>query len=87
MLSAQQYLTQNSMTLCPTLPTHPISPQATDFLFSQMEALFKRKHFANVEEVKQNTTEALKGIKIDEFRNIMMGILHQMESTLKVTEV
>ena len=38
--------------------------------------------------------EALKGIKIEEFKtvlnsgkNISIGVLHQMESTLKVTEV
>ena len=38
--------------------------------------------------------EALKGIKIDEFKNcfkqwekVSIGVLHQMESTLKVTEV
>ena len=38
--------------------------------------------------------EALKGIKIDAFKNcfdhwkkIMIGVLHQMESTLKVIEV
>ena len=38
--------------------------------------------------------EALKGIKINEFKNyfeqwgeVSIGVLHQMESTLKVTEV
>ena len=38
--------------------------------------------------------EALKGIKIDEFeivlssgKNVLIGILHQMEGTLKVIEV
>ena len=36
--------------------------------------------------------EALKGIKIDEFENgigntISIGVLYQMESTLKVTKV
>ena len=47
-----------------------------------------------LEEVKQKTAEALKGIKIDEFKkcfeyfekNVSIGVLHQMESTLKVTE-
>ena len=40
------------------------------------------------------TPEALKGIKISDFKNcfeqwekISIGVLHQMESTLKVTEV
>ena len=39
-------------------------------------------------------TEALKGIKTDKFQNcfeqwkgILISVLHQMESTLKVTEV
>ena len=60
-----------------------------------MKKLLKGKHFADVEEVKQKTAEALKDIKIDEFKNcseqwkknVSVGVLHQMESTLKVTEV
>ena len=60
-----------------------------------MKKVLKGKHFADVEEVKQKTTEALRGIKIDEFKNcseqwkknVSVGVLHQMESTLKVTEV
>ena len=47
-----------------------------------------------MEEVKQKTAEALKGIKMDEFKtvlssskNVLIGVLHQMEVTLKVTEV
>ena len=54
----------------------------------------KGKHFADVEEVKQKMAEALKGIKIDEFKtilnsgkNFLIGVLHQMLSTLKVTEM
>ena len=39
------------------------------FLFSQMKKVLKGKRFANVEEVKQKTAEALKGIKIYKFRN------------------
>ena len=59
-----------------------------------MEEVFKGKHLADVEKLKQKMTEALKGIKIDEFKNcfeewknILIGILHQMENILKVTEV
>ena len=58
-----------------------------------MKKALKGKHFANVEEVKQTTTEVLKDIKINELKNwaveknISLGVLHQMESTLKVTEV
>ena len=48
--------------------------------------------FANVEEAKQKA-ETLNGIKTEEFRNLSngkyfsIGVLHQMESTWKVTEV
>ena len=59
-----------------------------------MKKVLKGKHFADVEEVKQKTAEALKGIKIDEFKTVLssekkvlIDVLHQMESTLKVTEV
>ena len=59
-----------------------------------MKQFLKGKRFADVEEVKQKMAKALKGIKIDEFKNfseqwkkVLIGVLHQMESTLKVTEV
>ena len=60
-----------------------------------MKNVLKGKHFANVEEVKQKTAEALKDIKYDKFKNcfeqwekkVSISGLHQMESTLKVTEV
>ena len=48
----------------------------------------------DLEEAKQKTAEALKGIKIDEFKtvlssgeNVSLGVLHQMESTLKVSKI
>ena len=34
-----------------------------------MKKVLKGKHFPHVEEVKQKTAEALKGIKVDEFKN------------------
>ena len=59
-----------------------------------MKKVLKGKDFAHVEEMKRKTSEALKGIKIDNFKHcfeqrksISMGALHQMESTLKWTEV
>ena len=59
-----------------------------------MRNVLQGKHFADVEEMKQKAAEALKGIKIEEFKNCFeqwetfsIGVLHQMESTLKVTEV
>ena len=59
-----------------------------------MKKVLKGKHFADVEEVKQKMAEAIKGTKIDKFKtcfeqwkNISIGVLHQIESTLKVTKV
>ena len=52
-----------------------------------MKKVLKGKCFADVEEVKQKTWEALKGIDIEEFKtvwgsgkNISVGVLYQMES-------
>ena len=65
----------------------------TFFLFPWMKKVLEGKCFADVEEVKPKKVEALKGIKTHEFetvlssgRNISVGVLHQMESTLKMTE-
>ena len=64
----QQFLTQNDMTFVPHPPIHlQILPQGT-FLFVYF---LKGKHFANVVEVKQKMAEALKGIKIDEFKKFL----------------
>ena len=60
-----------------------------------MKKVLKGTGFADVEEVKQQTVEALKGIKINKFKNcfeqwkknVSIHVLHQMKSTLKVTEV
>ena len=50
----------------------PYSPDLTPsdyFLFPWMKNFLKKKRLANVEEVKQKTTKALKVIKIYEFKN------------------
>jgi transposase len=50
----------------------PYSPDLApcDFsLFSQMKSVLKGKRFAGVEEVKKKTTEALKGITLQEFQD------------------
>ena len=67
--TVQQFLTKHSMT-----PTHhpPFAPdlaQATFSFVSLDEKSHQREMFSNVEEVKQKMAEALKGIKIDEFKN------------------
>ena len=73
-------LYSHDLTPSNSTPPHEKSPQ--------------REMFCHVEEVKQKTAEALKGIKTDKFKtvlnsgkNVSIGALHQMESTLKVTEV
>ena len=64
------------------------------FLFPRMKKVLKGKRFTDVDKVKQKMAKTLKGIKIDEFKscfeqweNIWIGIVHQMERTWKVTEV
>ena len=59
-----------------------------------MKKVLKGKCFADVEDMKQETAEALKGINIDKFKNcfeqwknISISVFHQMEITFKVTEV
>ena len=68
-LSVQQFLTKNSMT---PLPCPPYSPNLTPhdrFLFPQMKKALQGKCFGDLKEVKQKMAEALKGIKIDKFKN------------------
>ena len=80
--------------MTPPHPPYLANLSSSDFLFPQMKNILKRKHFVDVEEVKQKMAEALKGTKINKFKNcfeqwknVSIGVLHQMESTLKVTEV
>jgi len=52
--------------------TPPYSPDLAPcdfFLFPRMKRDLKGKHFQNVEEVKEKTTEALKAITLPEFQN------------------
>ena len=60
---------QAHLRTCPTLPIHLFSPWVTFLLFPWMEKVLKGRCFADVEKVKEKMAEALKGIKIDEFRN------------------
>ena len=56
-----------------------------------MEKVLKGKCFSSVEEVKQKMAEALKGIRVqnccEQWKRVSIGAVHQMESTLKMTEV
>ena len=99
-LSVQQYLTKNGMT---TMPSHPVYsphlPWVTFFLFvSQLKKVLKGNLFATAEEVKQNKqkkwqkherhqNQRVQKPVLSNGKNISIGVLHQMESTLKVTEV
>ena len=93
-LSVQQFLTKIDMT---SMPHPPYSPDLTlrdFFLFPWMRNVLKGKHFADVEDVKQEMAETLKGIKLESSKPVLssgkkisIGVLHQMESTWKVTEV
>ena len=54
-----------------------------------MKEVLKWKRFADVEEVKQKTAEALKSIKIEEFKNCfeqwknVSGVLYQMRTEIE----
>ena len=66
-------------------------PQQLIFV-SLDEKSLQREMFCHVEEVRQKMAEALKGIKTDKFKNCFeqwkkIGILCQMESTLRVTSL
>ena len=59
------------MTLMPHPPYSPdLAPSDIFCLFPQMKKVLKGKHFAHMEVVKQKIAEALKGIKIDEFKDV-----------------
>ena len=69
-LIIQQFLTKNCMTPMPHPPFSPnLAPCELFCLFPRMKNILKGKHCAYVEEVKQKMAEALKGIKIDKFKN------------------
>ena len=59
-----------------------------------MKKVIRGKCFADVEEVKQKNGRTKKhqgqqfqGFVLNGRKNILIGVLHQMENTLKVTEV
>ena len=67
-LSVQQ-LKKNGMTSMPHPPYLPDLTPSDFFLFPHMKKVLKQKWFADVEEVKQKMSEALKGIKINESKS------------------
>ena len=68
-LSVQQFLTKNSMTPVPHPPySSSLTQSAFYFVSSDKKKVLKGNHFASVEEVNQKMAEALKGIKMNEFK-------------------
>ena len=100
MLSVQQFLTKSSMTPVLHHPIHLILPRVTFFPVvvspdgkSPQREVFRRCGRGETNNNKK-TAETLKGIKINKFKNcseqwenVSVGVLNQMESTLKVTKV
>ena len=93
-LSVQQFLTKDGMSPIPHPPYLPDRPPATFCLCPWVKKVLKKKHFANGEELKQKMAEALKGIKINKFKycfeqwkNVLIGELHQMDSIWEVIKV
>ena len=77
---------------CPTLL--PISPHLAPsdvFLFPHEKSPPREMFCWDVEEVKQKTTKRQENLDVrncfEQWKNVPIGVLHQMESTLKVTEV
>ena len=68
-LGVQQFLTTDGLIPVP-LPPSSLNLTPRDFVFVSLdEKALRGKCFAYMEEVKQKMAEALKGIKIDEFKN------------------
>ena len=74
-------------------PPYLLNLYQSDIFVSLKKKVLKGKPF-EVEEVKQKVAEALKGIKstslktvLSSGKNILIGVLHQIKSTLKMMEV
>ena len=78
-LSVQQFLTKNSMTQLLYPPYSPDLAPCDFVLFPQMKKV-KGKRFADVEEVKKKTTEALKGITLER----VSGLLQKVENAFRL---
>ena len=74
-------------------PPYLLNLYQSDIFVSLKKKVLKGKPF-EVEEVKQKVAEALKGIKstslktvLSSGKTILIGVLHQIKSTLKMMEV
>jgi len=66
-ISVTAFMARNGMAVLPHPPYSPDMAPSDFFLFPRMKRNLKGKRFADVEEVKRKTTEALADIKVDEF--------------------
>ena len=93
MLSVQQFLTKNSMTSMPHPPYFPnLSPSG--FLFVSLDerspqretfCQCRRGDMKNSKNIKRHRNRQVQ--KLEQWKNVSVGVVHQMESTLKVTEI
>ena len=67
--SVQHFLAEKQHNPCAHSPFSPDLAPSDFILFSWMKKVLKGKCFVDVEEVKQKMAEALKGIKIKNFKN------------------
>ena len=94
LLSVQRFLTKATWPPCPTLPIHPILPQVT-FLFvcflgwkSPQREMFcwcrrgETKKGRSTERPQNKFKNCF-----EQWKNVLIGVLYQMVSTLKVSEV
>ena len=94
MLSVQQFSTKKGMTPRAPLSLFIQSGPKLIFCFVSLDEKSSQENVLLIWKRWNKTAEALKGIKINKFENcseqwekISVGVSHQMESTLKVTEV
>jgi hypothetical protein len=68
-LECQKFLTKNGITQLLHSPYSPDLAPYDFFLFPRINKVLKQKRFADVEEVKEKTTGAIKGITLEEFQD------------------
>jgi len=93
-LSVQQFLAQNNMTVIPHPPYSPDFAPRDFFLFRHMKGQMKGKRFADVSKVKKKTVEVLHIISTGEFQKcfhqwekVGTSVSSEKESSLKETGV
>ena len=93
-LSVQQFLNKNGMTPVTHPPYSPNPNMSNILIIFPDDKSPQRETFCRCGRGEKKIAEVLKVIKIEEFKNcfdqwkyVLLGVLHQMESSLKATEV